>query len=81
METTLTLRVDDAEAENILAAVRRVDGVRIAKQLKPDSKSSLGRSMAYALVEDNADVEAVRRKISQVAGVRQCSVPPDRFAL
>ena len=82
MPSTLTLTIDaSASAEDVLADVRSLDGIAAAKLLNPTAKKAVGRSMAFAEVDDRHDVEQLRQQVARVPGVKSCSIPPLRYAV
>ena len=70
--------VPEEKRHEVLGAIARWSTVVSASLLKPDAKNDLTKLMAYAHVEDSADVEAIVRKISALPEIESASLPARR---
>ena len=64
--------------DEVLERVNSWAAVRKASRLKPDAKNALVRCMAYAAVEEDADIEKLVERLSELPEVESASVPAER---
>lgn len=63
--------------ENALAEINSIEGIHLARLLKPDAKDPEVRRMGFVYVKDEADIENIR---NQLAGLEVLNDPTDPTA-
>jgi hypothetical protein len=66
------------EQDEVLQAISAWREVQKASRLKPEAKHPLLLRMAYANVDDSADVDGVVERLARLPQVEGTSVPPKR---
>jgi hypothetical protein len=64
--------------EAVLAQIGAWDEISKAVRLKPDAKSLEILRMCYAYVDDNADIEAIVKRLSALPEVESAFLPEAR---
>jgi hypothetical protein len=70
--------IPEEKRDEVLEAIARWSAVASASLLKPDAKNELTKLMAYAHLEEDADIDAIVRKIASLPEVDNASMPPPR---
>ena len=70
--------VPPEQQDEVLEHINAWDAVRRASRLKPDAQHPLLLRMAYATAADDADLEDLRARLSELPEIESASIPPQR---
>lgn len=68
-----------AARQDALDRIRHWEGVISAQLLKPDARNPDVARMAYVLLADDADADAVAEQLARMDAIESASVPARRF--
>ena len=70
--------VSTTQQDEALKRINAWSTVSLASRLKPGAKSPLLQRMAYARVEDDADIDEIVERLTKLPEVESASVPASR---
>ena len=70
--------VSTTQQDEALKRINAWSNVSLASRLKPDAKNPLLQRMAYARVEDDADIEKIVERLTKLPEVESASIPASR---
>ncbi len=73
--------VSPEQQDAILAQIRAWDAIASVGRLKADAKRADILRMSYAYVKDDADIDAVTHRLSEIPEMDNASMPAERHLL
>lgn len=78
---TFDEQTTDADRRRVLEEIRQWSDVIKAAHLKKNAKNPLVARMAYATVSNDADADAIVKKLNDLQEVKSAGRPAQRFAI